>query len=358
MKRTWVSMVVGGLFAATAGSVVAQEESTAIAEQKVTSGKPAIADAAEFTPQQRAVLAEKLRLVSEIVARMEPQARADGLAPGWRQSTMSTLYALSNETLAGMMGVRSVNDLPDAIAHAKRVAPKALGSSTEDVVYTPITPCRYIDTRDVGGKISGTRSYDLDLNSYTFSAIKCASDPYGIFGSTLAAVAVNLAIVDPSGAPGFATIVPHQAATNVALMNWYEAGPTVQASNSAIVTINPGGLAPEIDIQYFRTRARDRRRLRRVPRFRRDRAAVLEHREHRDASPRRRQLLTERRRLPYGIHLGQRQLPHEQLQFGELRQRRGEHRRRRLPGNEYLRRDDHDERLAVVLPRAWQVGSS
>lgn len=248
MKRTWVSMVVGGLFAATAGSVVAQEESTAIAEQKVTSGKPAIADAAEFTPQQRAVLAEKLRLVSEIVARMEPQARADGLAPGWRQSTMSTLYALSNETLAGMMGVRSVNDLPDAIAHAKRVAPKALGSSTEDVVYTPITPCRYIDTRDVGGKISGTRSYDLDLNSYTFSAIKCASDPYGIFGSTLAAVAVNLAIVDPSGAPGFATIVPHQAATNVALMNWYEAGPTVQASNSAIVTINPGGLAPEIDI--------------------------------------------------------------------------------------------------------------
>lgn len=247
MKRTWVSMLVGGLFAVTAGGAIAQDQAAAFGEKGMVLTNPVAGPA--FTPQQRARLAEKLRMVGDIVAQMEARAAADGLAPGWRQSTMSTLYGLSNETLSVMKGVRSVNDLPGAIAHAKRVAPKALGSQTEDVVYTPITPCRYIDTRDVGGKINGTRSYDLDLNSYTLSGIKCASSPYTTFGSTLAALAVNLAIVDPSGAPGFATIVPNGAATNVALMNWYQSGPTVQASNAAIVTIDQTiGPLDEIDI--------------------------------------------------------------------------------------------------------------
>jgi hypothetical protein len=182
---------------------------------------------------------------------MEAAASAQG-SQNWRQSTMIELYKLSNETLAAMKGLNDPTRLAEAIVHAKRVAPKALGDQDDDLVFTPTPggPCRYIDTRDVGGKISGTRSYDLDLNNYAANiGGHCGSDPYTLFGGTLAALALNMAIVDPSVAPGVATIVPSGAGVNNALMNWYNAGPTVQASNSAIVPIDQTiGPPNEIDI--------------------------------------------------------------------------------------------------------------
>jgi hypothetical protein len=218
----------------------------AFAQNMPQPGAPVATQAAQpITPAQRARLAEKLAMVSNIVAQMSDTAKREGLAAGWRQSAVNTLLGLNNETLAQLSHVTSPSGLPTALATAKRVSPKALGSSTEDLVYTPIVPCRYIDTRNVGGKINGTRSFDFDLNSYGGT---CPNDPYGLFGGTLGAVAANVAIVDPSNAPGFATIVPVGASPSVALVNWFEAGPVVQASNAAIITNDQGGTLAEIDI--------------------------------------------------------------------------------------------------------------
>jgi hypothetical protein len=208
------------------------------------------------TAKQLERASAKLRMATAIVAGMEPAAKANGLRDGWQLSVMTELMRLSNETLAGMRGVTTPSALPDAVALAKRVAPKALGDADDDLVFvpTPGGPCRYIDTRPSfggAGKINGTRSYDLDLNVYLVhtSPPKCSSNPYALFGATLAALTLNMAIVDPSLAPGVASIVPlGTASPDIALINWYEAGPSVQASNSAIVPIDQVGGANEIDI--------------------------------------------------------------------------------------------------------------
>lgn len=243
MKKILGTSIVAAALALSASVVQAQLANLAdgsIALKKVTGSS--------ITPIQQSRLQEKLRLAAGIVAQIEQNGRAERLPANWRPATLSELYKLSNETLSAMQGVRSLADLPAAIANAKRVAPKALGDSTQDLTYTPIAPCRYIDTRDVGGKINGVRSYDIDLNSYTTAAGKCSSSPYGTFGGTLGALALNIAIFDTSVAPGVATIVPVSASTNNALVNWYEVGPSVQASNAAIVTIDQGAAANEIDI--------------------------------------------------------------------------------------------------------------
>jgi hypothetical protein len=49
---------------------------------------------------------------------------------------------------------------------------------------------------------------------------------------------MNVTIVDPSTSPGFLAIKPTAAAPTTSLINWYEAGPAVQAANQGIVTID------------------------------------------------------------------------------------------------------------------------
>jgi hypothetical protein len=245
MKRQIGTIAIAAAVGLAAAQSAAQDSSgmplgpVSQSNMKSTEAPPTI------TPAQRARLNEKLALVSRLLAQMEPGAKAEGLSAGWRQSTMNSLFALSNETLASLSNVGSPSALPKAIASAKRVAPKALGDSTQDLVYTPITPCRYIDTRNVGGAINGTRSYDFDLNSYGGN---CPNDPYGLFGGTLGAIAANVAIVAPSTAPGFATIVPVGTSPSVALVNWYESGAAVQASNAAIITNDQSANPAEVDI--------------------------------------------------------------------------------------------------------------
>ena len=38
---------------------------------------------------------------------------------------------------------------------------KSLGDSANDLVYKPIAPCRFVDTRVAGGKIAGSRTFDI-----------------------------------------------------------------------------------------------------------------------------------------------------------------------------------------------------
>jgi len=240
MKRKISIFAVAAAMGLCAASAFAQET----AAQRVAPS-PVASEAAGITAGQRARLNEKLSMAARLLAQMESGAKAEGLSAGWRQAAMNTLYALSNETLSSLGNVTSPSQLPKAVAMAKRAAPKALGDSTQDLVYTPITPCRYIDTRNVGGPINGTRSYDFDVNSYGGN---CPNDPYGLFGGTLGAIAANVAIVAPSTAPGFATIVPVGTSPSVALVNWYESGAAVQASNAAIITNDQGGTLAEVDI--------------------------------------------------------------------------------------------------------------
>lgn len=76
------------------------------------------------------------------------------------------------------------------------------GLSTE-LVYIPLIPCRFIDTRNVGGPLVGTRGFDLDLTgtSYGGSGTCDPSAAVGNNANNIGGIAINVAIVSPTVAP-------------------------------------------------------------------------------------------------------------------------------------------------------------
>jgi hypothetical protein len=143
----------------------------------------------------------------------------------------------------------------DAIVRAVTKAAKApakLGAGNTELVYYPITPCRYIDTRNVGGPLTTPRGFDLANNGNSYGG-SAACDPKTAVGGnedTIGALAINVAIVSPTTAPGFVGVRPAGAVNTSALVNWYAAGANVQASNAGVVTTNQAP-ATTNEIEFF-----------------------------------------------------------------------------------------------------------
>lgn len=105
----------------------------------------------------------------------------------------------------------------------------ALGDLTRDVVFTPITPCRILDTRAVGGggaiPALGTRNI-VAVNSSNFTGQGGSTTDCGTLGLSATAVAVNVTAVTPAAA-GWATIYPFGTVKPVASSINYAAGAVV-----------------------------------------------------------------------------------------------------------------------------------
>ena len=121
-----------------------------------------------------------------------------------------------------------------------------------ELVYYPITPCRYIDTRYQGGPLVNTRTYDLSFTGGAFGG-SIACDPKAAVGGyedQIGALAINVAIVGPTVAPGFIGVRPAGGTATTALVNWWEQGPSVQASNAGVVSTNQS-LSTAAEIEFF-----------------------------------------------------------------------------------------------------------
>jgi len=147
----------------------------------------------------------------------------------------------------------SLGQLANEVAKSAKATPKlespAFGGLSTELVYIPLTPCRFIDTRNVGGPLAGTRGFDLDLTGSTYGG-SAACDPSASVSNNannIGAIAINVAIVSPTVAPGFIGARPAGATTTTALVNWYESGAAVQASNAGVVTTDQTGAANEIE---------------------------------------------------------------------------------------------------------------
>lgn len=129
-------------------------------------------------------------------------------------------------------------------ALAPGVTPNALGDLTNDLVYTPITPCRIVDTRlssGGGGPIAAMgvrafRSYGIaNYTSQGGSTTNC-----GMQTESPEAVVLNVTAVRPAGA-GFATVYPAEGPRPDTSSINYVAGAIV---NNTVVT--------PIDFFFFR----------------------------------------------------------------------------------------------------------
>lgn len=179
-------------------------------------------DAAPGTPRARAMLARAF------VQRWAGEARRDfGLAPAAWSSRLVPVFATApmQRLHAGL----AARDFRQAVSRlngdGRPVTGRALGDPVQDQVYTPLVPCRLVDTRRTfEGALAGegTRAFVLaGLASYR--AQGGADGDCGLRGTGASAVVVNLTSVQPSGA-GFATLYPFDGARPLAASVNYPTG--------------------------------------------------------------------------------------------------------------------------------------
>ncbi len=115
-----------------------------------------------------------------------------------------------------------------------------LGNLSNDLVYTPIQPCRILDTRNTGpGPIAanGTRSF-VSINQANFTLQGGSATDCGTLGLNATAVAINLTAVTPTG-DGYATAYPFGSARPLAATINYATG---QIINNQIIAQIPNPL--------------------------------------------------------------------------------------------------------------------
>lgn len=111
---------------------------------------------------------------------------------GQRVSDDRVLIALNQAALTGRA---------DAIE-------KVLGSATGDMVFTPVQPCRLVDTRIAGGAIPAGAMRDFRAISSNFAGQGGSGTDCGTGGNALiGAVVLNVVAITPNLA-GFATVFP------------------------------------------------------------------------------------------------------------------------------------------------------
>ncbi|TXH76622.1 MAG: hypothetical protein E6Q88_02525 [Lysobacteraceae bacterium] len=233
-------------------------------QTKETSAKPMAAAAVvgPLTPTERGALARAYVLkwggyvqqvyrvpVRTWAQRMVPTfAHAD--ADNFRNALKRTTYEGASAMLSGAGAKLSDEQVIDSMAREplapagvpQRIVAKALGSAASDLVYTPVTPCRILDTRVAGGALAGNFTRDFNavvgaggnFSSQGGSATNCGLG--GLAGQ--AAVVINLTAVTPTGA-GFATVYPFGETRPLASSVNYTAGAIV---NNTVVAKLPSPL--------------------------------------------------------------------------------------------------------------------
>ncbi len=123
-------------------------------------------------------------------------------------------------------------------AMAKTIAAK-FGDLNQDLVFTPVQPCRIIDTRSTAaGAIAAnaTRSF-VAINASNFTGQGGSATNCGTLGLAATAVVINLTAVTPS-ANGYATVFPFGTAQPLSSNVNYYTG--ITAANGVIAQIpNP-----------------------------------------------------------------------------------------------------------------------
>jgi len=249
MKHAACMLLAGAVAMAAA---VAVEAAPARIERAVADPQ-----SAGITAQQRALLAEKLAIIDSMMSAAGADAKSARVSVERRRWLQESLYRMpvadlrtmalqgSPDALGAAIATAYANDMKDGLAK--------LGQPGTELVYYPITPCRYIDTRNLGPRPwstpVGVRAYDLDTTGATYGGV-ATCDPRSVVGGVanrMGAIAINIAIVDPGFFPGFFGARPFGSTNSTSLVNWYESGATVQLSNAGIVTTTQSLTTEEIE---------------------------------------------------------------------------------------------------------------
>ena len=200
---------------------------------------------------------KKLRDAVAIADHFVPEASAAGLGDGWRMTMITNLMKGSQANFAN---VASAQTLSEARLAAIEVAAagftsgersKTLGVVTGDLTFSPMTPCRLIDTTQTGGggpfTAGEVRTYFYTSN---YGSSGCSTTFAGVDAFRPAAMAVNINVLALSSSfanAGYLAAYPDGGAPNTAWMT-YKFGDVI--ANAGIMPINQGNGNYKIFVQF------------------------------------------------------------------------------------------------------------
>lgn len=157
--------------------------------------------------------------------RTDPRRWADSMGPAFARAPLPALRkAAEARSFAAMNDALLAASAP-AAALAPTAGAKALGDPDRDLVYVPVTPCRILDTRIVGGPIPANSFRDFDLTDVVRFAPQGGDTSNCNVGDkgSFAAAALNITVVNPNVA-GYITAFPYLASQPTAATINYVAG--------------------------------------------------------------------------------------------------------------------------------------
>ena len=195
--------------------------------------------------QIQRILGDKAAYAAAIVARWEDAAREAGRwDENYSDDLLESLMQLDPENLLAAGEASSYQAMMTVLATGRADSmlegpvPSSLGQSFQDLVYTPLTPCRIVDTRRaVAGALAGGVARTFDVDGSSFTAQGGSSTGCGIPLAVARAVAMTIVAVHPAG-PGHLTAWGLTAQPLSSVLNY--SGNDVVA-NTAIIPVVPGG---------------------------------------------------------------------------------------------------------------------
>lgn len=192
---------------------------------------------AQYHKKLQQVLHDKADYAAAIVRRWEDAARASGR---WDENYAADLYEalmqLQPESLLAAGEASSYDEMMSVLATGPSL-PKALGDIVNDLVYTPVRPCRIVDTRRAGGAMSAGTTRSFDVDGSTFSAQGGFNGSCGIPFGVARAVAMTLTVAQPTAAGHFRAWQLFNPRPGTLALT-FATGQTV--SNTTIVSVVPG----------------------------------------------------------------------------------------------------------------------
>jgi hypothetical protein len=250
MKKRVCAMAAGVLVLGMAGVLFAQSVpglSGATAQPAV--GPPNLQGAAPL-PAVLQIATDKAGFVAALVARWELAAKDIGKwDTNYTAQMTGALMKMDEDNLLAASQASSYRDLmrviargrqglivPDTAITASGVEPETIGETASDLVYTPLTPCRIVDTRIAGGAISSTyRGFDADGTDFSSQGGKATGCgvPYGIPRAVAATITITNTVNE-----GYITAWQWGVTMPASSVANYVTGTTV--ANTTILPITPG----------------------------------------------------------------------------------------------------------------------
>jgi hypothetical protein len=160
------------------------------------------------------------------------------LTAALRRASAERLLAASRaqsfDELEALLGARG-EDPGMVRLEPGQAIPSTLGSTAGDLVFTPLTPCRIIDTRlasgGLAGRIGPNTGKQFQVNMADYSTQGGFAGTCGL-GFRVEAVAVNIVSTDQTGVGNLRVIQSGGGIPNAALLNYT---PGVNLANGAVV---------------------------------------------------------------------------------------------------------------------------